>query len=306
MSTEIYIVSGFLGSGKTTLIQKLISEHFKNYKVVLIENDFGDISVDAALLKSTGIKVKEINSGCICCSLSGDFIKACKELIKEYKPDKIIIEPSGVGKLSDILNAFNDVRIKNNVKIKSKVTVVDVKRCKMYADNFGEFFIDQILYADTIVLSHIYGAFDKINETLALIKEINKDSTIISKSWNDLRAYEILNLNKKNKIKQVEHNHHDHSDHSKEAKDVFDTITIQTNRMFLIDDLKKNILKLESNKCGTVVRLKGIVKGLNGYLNVQYIKGNVHITNCNSKGDTICVIGKNLNGEELHRVLMGV
>jgi len=304
--TEIYIVSGFLGSGKTTLIQKLLSEHFKSNKIVLIENDFGDINVDAALLESSKIKVKEINSGCICCSLSGDFVKACAELIKEYNPNKIIIEPSGVGKLSDILKAFDDGRIKNLVKIKSKVTVVDVKRCKMYMENFGEFFIDQIEHADTVILSHVDEFPDKINEAVSLIKSVNKNSKIISKTWNAIKPAEILDLNRKDKIKPVENDHHCNNDNSHEAKDVFDTVTIRTNRIFLPDDLKKNILKLENNNIGDVVRLKGIVKGLNGYLNVQYIKGSVSITSCDSKGDMICIIGKNLKGEELHRVLLGV
>ena len=144
MTTEIYIISGFLGAGKTTLIQKLIKESFQKDKVVLIENDFGEISIDAALLKSSGIEVKEINAGCICCSLSGDFVKAVKELLDRFHPDKIIIEPSGVGKLSDIVKACSDQRIQQLAKVKSKITIVDVKRCKVYLHNFGEFFEDQI------------------------------------------------------------------------------------------------------------------------------------------------------------------
>lgn len=308
MSTEIYIISGFLGSGKTTLIQKLLSEQFKDEKIALIENDFGDISVDAALLKSTGVKVKEINSGCICCSLSGDFVKACIGLIEEYKPDKIIIEPSGVGKLSDIIKAFEDPRIKNEVKIKSKITVVDVKRCRMYAENFGEFFLDQISYADAIALSHTEEFPDKVKEAHNLIRETNHYSSIISKPWKNMKALEILYPNRKNntKIKEHTHDHDGHHHHSHSADEAFDTVTIQTNRMFLPDDLKKNILKLENNNYGNVIRLKGVVKGLNGYLNVQYIKGQVDVTKCDSKGDMLCIIGKNLKEEELHRILVGV
>jgi len=305
MITEIYIVSGFLGSGKTTLIQKLLREHFKSEKVALIENDFGDISVDAALLKSTGVKIKEIKSGCICCSLSGDFVKSCKELIEEFNPHKIIIEPSGVGKLSDIIKTFEDPRIKNMVKIKCKITTVDVKRCKMYIENFGEFFIDQISYADTIVLSHTEEFPDMIKETHDLIRGVNHKFSIFSKPWNDIKPLEILYPYKKNNNVIKEHiDDHDHHFHS--AEEVFDTVTIQTNRMFLPDDLKKNILKLEKKQYGNVVRLKGIVKGLNGYLNVQYIPGHVSIAKCNVEGDKLCVIGKNLDGEGLHRILMGV
>ena len=303
MITEIYIVSGFLGSGKTTLIQKLLNEHFKNEKVALIENDFGDINVDATLLKSTGVKVKEIKSGCICCSLSGDFVKSCRELIDEFNPNKIIIEPSGVGKLSDIIRAFEDHRIKNMVKIKCKITVVDVKRCKMYIENFGEFFIDQISYADSIVLSHTEEFPDMIKETYDLIREINHKFSIFSKPWKDIKPLEILYPYKKNNniIKENINDHHSHL-----AKEVFETVTIQTNRMFLLDDLKKNILKLENKQFGDIMRLKGIVKGLNGYLNVQYIPGRVNITKCDIEGDKLCVIGQNLKGEELHRILMGV
>lgn len=181
MATEIYVISGFLGAGKTTLIQKLLKEAFRKEKVVLIENDFGEISVDAALLKSGGIEVKEMNSGCICCSLSGDFVKALKELLDRFHPDKIIIEPSGVGKLSDIMKACSDPRVQALAKVKAKITVVDVKRCQMYLDNFGEFFEDQIQNANVILLSRTESFSDKINDAYRLVKSLNAHSTILSK-----------------------------------------------------------------------------------------------------------------------------
>lgn len=192
MAAEIYIISGFLGAGKTTLIQKLLKETFQKDKVALIENDFGEISVDAALLKSGGIEVKEINSGCICCSLFGDFVKALKELLNRFNPDKIIIEPSGVGKLSDIIRACSDSRIQPLAKVKTKITVVDVKRCKMYINNFGEFFEDQIQNADVVLLSRTEDFPDKINDAYNLVKGLNTHSSILSKPWSEITAKEIL------------------------------------------------------------------------------------------------------------------
>lgn len=180
MATEIYVISGFLGAGKTTLIQKLPKEAFDKEKVVLIENDFGEISVDAALLKSGGIEVKEINAGCICCSLSGDFVKALRELLDRFRPDTIIIEPSGVGKLSDIAKACSDPRILPLADVKAKITVADVKRCRMYLENFGEFFEDQIRNADLILLSRTEAFPDRIDDAYRLIKSLNEHVTILS------------------------------------------------------------------------------------------------------------------------------
>jgi len=300
MTTEIYIISGFLGAGKTTLIQKLIKESFQKDKVVLIENDFGEISIDAALLKSSGIEVKEINPGCICCSLSGDFVKAIKELLDRFHPDKIIIEPSGVGKLSDIMKACSDQRIQQLAKVKSKITIVDVKRCKVYLHNFGEFFEDQIQNADVVLLSHTENFPDKIRDAYNLIKSLNPNSTILSKPWNQIGATEILYSEHEHK-KNVHHNHFG-CEHNHWAEEFFDTVTIHTKKIFRIDDLEARILDMEKNAKGTILRAKGILRSTEGYVNVQYLPGDIRITNCTTSGEMLCIIGQNLNQQELHNL----
>jgi G3E family GTPase len=318
MTTEIYIVSGFLGAGKTTLIQKLIKESFQKDKIALIENDFGEISVDAALLKSGGVEVKEINSGCICCSLSGDFVKAVKELLDRFHPDKIIIEPSGVGKLSDIVKACSDQRIQKLVKVKSKITVVDVKRCKMYLDNFGEFFEDQIQNADVVLLNRTEKFPDKINDANKLIKSLNSNSAIISKPWEQISPEEILYPEYKHHTHghhcSCGHNHHDKNhvhdghcgcEHNHAAEDIFDTVTIRTKKIFSTDDLEARILYMERNAKGTILRAKGILHSTKGYVNVQYLPGDIRITNCTTSGDMLSIIGRNLNQQELCSLFNG-
>ncbi len=326
MATEIYVISGFLGAGKTTLIQKLLKEAFKQEKVVLIENDFGEISVDAALLKSGGIEVKEINSGCICCSLSGDFVKALKELLERYRPDKIIIEPSGVGKLSDVMKACSDPRILPLAKVKSKITVVDVKRCKMYLDNFGEFFEDQIQNADVLALSRTEDFPDKINDACKLIKSLNAHSAILSKPWDQMGAAEIL-YPREDRHEHTEHCGHGHGcgcrhcgahgqgehghehdgdcGHKHSAEEAFDTVTIRTKRVFSIEDLKARVSDMERSAKGTILRAKGIVRSPGGYVNLQYLPGDIRITNCTASGNTLCIIGRDLNRQELVGLFSG-
>jgi G3E family GTPase len=321
MAAEIYIISGFLGAGKTTLIQKLLKEAFQKDKVVLIENDFGEISVDAALLKADGIEVQEINSGCICCSLSGDFVKALKELSDRFHPDKIIIEPSGVGKLSDIMKACSDPRIQPLAEVRAKITVADVKRCKMYLDNFGEFFEDQIQNADAILLSRVEDFPARVNDAYKLIKSLNAHSVIFAKPWKQIGADEILfprcgyheheehcgHVHGGECRQQGIHDHKDHTDcdHDHSAEGIFETVTIRTNRKFTAEDLKACIYKFEHNQYGTVLRAKGIVRGIHGYVNLQYLPGDLKITNCFTGGNMLCIIGRNLNKQELIRLFSG-
>ncbi|MHB8075998.1 CobW family GTP-binding protein [Desulfosporosinus fructosivorans] len=320
MATEIYVISGFLGAGKTTLIQKLLSETFKQEKVVLIENDFGEISVDAALLKSGGIEVKEINSGCICCSLSGDFVKAVQEIVERFHPDKIIIEPSGVGKLSDIMKACADPRIHSLVHVKTKITVADVKRCKMYLDNFGEFFEDQIQNADVILLSRSEDFPDKVNAARKLIESLNAHSVILSKPWNKISADDIL-FPRHDQHKREEHcghspecgcrhhgarhDHHCNCGHNHSAEDIFNTVTIRTKRIFSIEDLRTRISSMERHAQGTILRAKGILRGTKGYVNLQYLPGDLKLTTCAAKGDILCIIGRDLNRQELVSLFSG-
>lgn len=192
---KIDIISGFLGAGKTTLIQKLLKEALKGEKVVLIENEFGEIGIDGGFLKDAGIEVTEMNSGCICCSLVGDFGSALKEVVTQYDPDRIIIEPSGVGKLSDVIKAVQGVAEDVDLDLNSFVTVADAKKCKMYIKNFGEFYNNQVEYAGSIILSRTGDvAEDKLNESVALLREHNEKAAIITTPWDELSGEQILKV----------------------------------------------------------------------------------------------------------------
>ena len=221
--TKIDIIPGFLGAGKTTLIKKLLSEALKGEQVVLIENEFGEIGIDGGFLKEAGIEIREMNSGCICCSLVGDFGTALNEVIEKYHPDRIIIEPSGVGKLSDIIKAVEDIKVKTNVELNSYTTVVDVSKCKMYLRNFGEFFENQVEYAKTIVLSRTDKASqDKIEKAVELLRGINKDAAIITTPVEELGGKKVLETMEGVKIdlmfdEEERHGHHHHHDHGEEC-----------------------------------------------------------------------------------------
>lgn len=193
--TKIDIISGFLGAGKTTLIKKLIAETLQGQKVVLIENEFGEIGIDGGFLKESGIQINEMNSGCICCSLVGDFNAALKDVLSQYEPDRIIIEPSGVGKLSDVIKAVQKVVDGENVVLDSYITVADVKRAKMYLKNFGEFYKNQVQYASTIILSRTQDVKeDKLEKTIELIRTLNDRSPIVTTSWEDITGAQILEV----------------------------------------------------------------------------------------------------------------
>ena len=217
--TKIDIISGFLGAGKTTLIKKLLSEAFQNEKVVLIENEFGEIGIDGGFLKEAGVEITEMNSGCICCSLVGDFGTALEKVINDYHPDRVIIEPSGVGKLSDVIRAVEGVGEKIEIALNSYTAVVDGQKCKMYMKNFGEFFNNQIEYAKTIILSRTQKmSEDKLAKCLEMIKEHNPKATIVTTAWDDIDGMKILNaMEKENdfvlKLMEEEHEHHHHEHH---------------------------------------------------------------------------------------------
>ncbi len=229
--TKIDIVSGFLGAGKTTLIKKLLKEALAGEQVVLIENEFGEIGIDGGFLKEAGIEITEMNSGCICCSLVGDFGTALKEVLDKYHPDRILIEPSGVGKLSDVMRAVEGATGSEGVHLNSAVAVVDAKKCKPYLRNFGEFFENQIEHAGTIILSRTGDMSDeKINACVALIREHNAKATIVTTPWDSLDGKKILETIEDAKDLEAElmkevmemhdehehhHHHHDH-DHDHE------------------------------------------------------------------------------------------
>jgi len=219
--TKVDIVSGFLGAGKTTFIKKLIGEAIQGEQTVLIENEFGEIGIDGGFLKDSGVEIKEMNSGCICCSLAGDFATSLKEILTKFKPDRIIIEPSGVGKLSDVMKAVADVEEELEVEHNCAVTVVDVKKCKMYMKNFGEFFNNQIQFAGTIILSRADIADQKkIDEAVALIRNVNPTATIITTPITELTGEKLLEVLespvdlKKELLDEMAHEHdHHHHDH---------------------------------------------------------------------------------------------
>lgn len=221
--TKIDIVSGFLGAGKTTLIKKLIKEALQDTQVVLIENEFGEIGIDGGFLKDAGIEIKEMNSGCICCSLVGDFGASLKEVLTTYKPERVLIEPSGVGKLSDVVKAVENVAADLEVKVNSAVAVVDASKCKMYIKNFGEFFVNQIEHAGTIILSRTGNmSQEKLQAAVELIRQHNGKATIITTPWEDLEGKAILETiegvdNLDEMMREMlehakEHEHHHHYD----------------------------------------------------------------------------------------------
>ena len=225
-NTKIDVISGFLGAGKTTFIKRLVEGNKDKGKTIIIENEFGEIGIDGGFLKNSGIEIKEMNSGCICCSLAGDFEASLRELLEKYSPNRVIIEPSGVGKLSDVLKAVSDVEKDLPVESNSAVTVVDVKNCKMYMKNFGEFFNNQIQFANTIILSRTDLADDKkIEEAVALIKGVNPDATIVTTpldKLSDEKIEEMLSkpidlkselLEELAKEHEHHHHHHDHDEH---------------------------------------------------------------------------------------------
>jgi len=220
-NTKIDVVSGFLGAGKTTFIKRLVENGKDKGRTIIIENEFGEIGIDGGFLKNSGIEIKEMNSGCICCSLAGDFEASLRELLKDYAPNRVIIEPSGVGKLSDVLKAVSDVEKDLEVESNSAVTVVDVKKCKMYMKNFGEFFNNQIQFANTIILSRTDLADNKkIEEAVALIKEVNPEAIIVTTpldKLSDEKIEELLSkpIDLKSELLEElakEHEHHHHHD----------------------------------------------------------------------------------------------
>ena len=340
--TKIDIVSGFLGAGKTTLIKKLLKEALNGHKVVLIENEFGEIGVDGGFLKEAGIEIKEMNSGCICCSLVGDFGTSLKEVMNTYHPERILIEPSGVGKLSDVMKAVQNVDMGQDVTLNSAVAVVDASKCKMYIKNFGEFFINQIEHAGTIILSRTNDIKeDRLNQALNLIREHNNKATIITTPWNELEGVDILNTieNAKNLEKELleqvllehdEHNHcehhhehhhehgegcacgcHDH-DHNHEghhhADDVFTSWGVETPKTFSQQEIKDILMSLEDEKSyGYVLRTKGILPTVdtNQWIYFDYVPGesNVRMGKPDVTGK-ICVIGSKLNEENLDKLFL--
>ena len=315
--TKIDIFSGFLGAGKTTLIRKLISEGYKNEKLVLIENEFGEIAVDGGFLKDAGVEITEMNSGCICCTLVGDFTEALKKVMGEYKPDRILIEPSGVGKLSDVAKAVAGVE---GAEIGAKVTVVDAGKCRMYIRNFGEFFNDQVQHADVIVLSRTDTASDgKVVTASALLSQLNPNATVITTPWSELSGEQIVQVMERidslsSTMQEMEHfhehhHHHEHGehcgcghDHDHHADEVFTSWGVETPKKFTEEQLREILAKLEdTNRLGTILRAKGFVDASDGeWIYFDYVPGEVDIRRGGAAvTGRLCVIGSKINEQAI-------
>ena len=317
---KVDIFSGFLGAGKTTLIKKLIQEVYKGEKVVLIENEFGEIGVDGGFLQDAGIQITEMNSGCICCTLVGDFAKALKEVASKYAPDRIVIEPSGVGKLSDVIRAVQRAGVED-AQLNAFCTVVDAKKCKMYLKNFGEFFLDQVENASCIVLSHT-GDEKKVAEAVSLLRE-HTDVTIVTTDWTELKGADILAaIEKKDSLaaelerlahethEEHEHccHHHDvdEHEHHHHADEVFTSWGVETGKSFTREDLEKKLAALASGKFGQVLRAKGIVDGGDVWYHFDYVPGEPDVrTGSAAVTGRLCVIGCKLDEDALQTLFLG-
>ena len=277
---KIDIISGFLGAGKTTLIKKLLKDGFQGEQVVLIENEFGEIGIDRGFLKEAGIQIREMNSGCICCSLVGDFGTSLKEVVTKYDPDRILIEPSGVGKLSDVIKAVQGVQDEVDIKLNSYTTVVDAKKCKMYMKNFGEFFDNQIQYAGAIIMSRTDIASEKkVQESLELLRSLNKDAAIITTPIENLDGKKLVEVMEhpvslEQEMLEEEHEHHHHHDgecgcghdhHHHHADEVFTSWGRETIKKYTREGLEKILEALsESDKYGIILRAKGMLPAEDG------------------------------------------
>ena len=330
---KIDIFSGFLGAGKTTLIKKLIKEAYHGEKVVLVENEFGEIGVDGGFLKESGIQINELNSGCICCSLVGDFKKALHEVAEKFNPDRIVIEPSGVGKLSDVISAALSAEIED-AYINTATTVVDAAKCKMYMKNFGEFFDDQIKNAKCIVLSHSDKCTaEKLAEAVKLIKEVNPVSTVVTTPWDELTGEQIVGamehsktlsggleeLEEEAKHEHEHHRHHHHDDddehecccghhhHHHHADEVFSSWGVETGKKFTEKEIETALESLESGKYGFILRAKGIVDSADGkWIHFDYVPSEPDVRRGGSDvTGRLCVIGQNLDEHAL-KELFGV
>lgn len=312
--TKIDIISGFLGAGKTTLIKKLIDEAFKGEKLVLIENEFGEIGIDGGFLKDAGVQITEMNSGCICCSLVGDFGTALKQVITDYAPDRIIIEPSGVGKLSDVIKAVKDVSADLDVDLDSYTTVADVSKCKIYMKNFGEFFNNQIESANTIILSRTQNVSqDKIEKAVSMIREHNQEATIVTTPWDDISGAMIREAMQNHKtleesMMEEEHDHdhgdgctcgcHDHDHHHHHADEVFTSWGKETPHKYNETKLNEILDTLaDTEKYGIILRAKGILPSDAGdWLYFDLVPGEYEIRKGNPDiTGKLCVIGSKLD-----------
>ena len=324
---KVDIISGFLGAGKTTLIKHLLKHVYAGENVVLIENEFGEIGIDGGFLKEAGIEIREMNSGCICCSLVGDFATSLKEVVDRYTPDRILIEPSGVGKLSDVVKAVENVKDDLDLEICYKVAVIDVTKCRMYLKNFGEFYKNQIESASTVIFSRTdIAKAEKVEEALKLVKELNAEAAVITTPVTELEDSVLISaLNNhgsaKNLIDDEEccHGHHHHEDgeecccghhhdhehghhHHHHADEVFTSWGMETSKAYSKAKLEEIFAKFHGETKGTILRSKGILKSEEGdnWLYFDYVPGQFEIREGNKDYiGKVCVIAAGYTEDEL-------
>ena len=340
--TKIDIFSGFLGAGKTTLIKKMIQEAYAGQKLVLIENEFGEIGIDGGYLQDAGINITEMNSGCICCSLVGDFGKALTQVIQEYAPERIVIEPSGVGKLSDVVAAVQKVT-NEEVTLGYTVAVADAGKVKVYMKNFGEFYNNQIETASTIILSRTDAIPQaKLDAAVAMLREHNADATIVVAPWSELSGAQLLEAMEGKAtlaaaLEELEHehhhdheegcccghhdhehhHHHDHEegcccghhdhDHHHHADEVFTSWGVETTRKFTVAELEAALHSLDTGRFGVILRAKGIVACADGgWIHFDYVpeEHNIRMGSASIIGK-LCVIGAQLDEQGVAK-LFGV
>ena len=340
---KIDIISGFLGAGKTTLIKKLLSEALKGQQVVLIENEFGEIGIDGGFLKDAGVNITEMNSGCICCSLVGDFGTALKDVITKFNPDRIIIEPSGVGKLSDVIKAVQGVAEDAPIELNSLVTVADANKCKMYMKNFGEFYNNQVESAHTIVLSRTQNMKqDKLEACVAMIREHNKDAAVITTPWDELTGEQLLAAMEKpvsladmvmaeeeicpvcgghhdhdhdDHDHEHEHeHHHDHDDHDHDhhhhhhADEVFTSWGKETPRKYTKEEVETILkaLSADNNEYGIILRAKGMLPSQDGtWIYFDMVPEEYEIREGQPEyTGRLCVIGSKIDEAKLEKLFM--
>ena len=341
--TKIDIYSGFLGAGKTTLIKKMIQEAYTGEKLVLIENEFGEIGIDGGFLQDAGINITEMNSGCICCSLVGDFGKALTQVITEYNPDRIVIEPSGVGKLSDVIAAVEKVT-NENVVLGNTVAVADAGKVKVYMKNFGEFYNNQIETASTIVLSRTDAiSQEKLDASVALIRERNAFAALVTTPWHQLTGAQLMEAMEGKasvaaELKKLEHEHHEeehhcgcghhhhhdeeehehhcgcghhdhnhHDHHHHHADEVFTSWGVETAKKYTAEDIRNALAELDTGKYGMILRAKGIVAAADGsWIHFDYVPEEHDVrTGSAAVIGKLCVIGSKLD-EQAVAALFGV
>ena len=320
--SKIDIISGFLGAGKTTLIKKLIAEAYQNEKIVLIENEFGEIGIDGTFLKDSGVTINEMNSGCICCSLVGDFETSLKEVLDTYHPDRVIIEPSGVGKLSDVIKAVSTIN-SDEMELDNFITVVDAKKCRMYTKNFGEFYNNQVEHASLIVLSRSQDLTEfQLKECLDILKGLNDHSPIITTAWDKLNGLDIINACEVNIQEELlhehdhgccghDHHHHDHDHecgcghHHHHADEVFNSIGFDTVKKYNEVELSDILNKLCNDD--NVLRAKGFVDSGNEdwwYFDLVPGEFEIRLGKPIYTGQ-VCVIGKDLDENTIKELFLG-